>query len=193
MVEIITKSELLNNINKYKLLLFNSVFITPTDTVYGLSCNATNDDLIKKVLSLKQISSPRPFSIIVPNKEWIFDNCVITPKIKQCIDKKLPGPYTFILKLKKSPEVSDLIINHKDNSIGIRLPDHWISDVIAELGVPFITTTANITGQNLMTSLDDLESSIKNNVDLIINVGEKKGHPSTLIYLVDKKRIVERK
>ena len=56
----------------------------------------------------------------------------------------------------------------------MRIPDHWFSDVIRELGFPIVTTSANRSGQPFTTSLDDLDQVIKDGVDFIIYEGEKK-------------------
>jgi len=188
--KIISNTELLMNTSLYQRVLKQGIFITPTDTVYGLSCDANNKKLVKKVRKLKQ--SKQPFSVIAPTKKWVRENCVISNEAEKWL-MKLPGPYTLILKLKNKHAVSKEVYNKKDKTIGIRMPDHWITDVVKKIDTPLITTTANIHGGNYMTSLDNLNPEIKNKVDLIISVGIKKGYPSTIIHLVDEEKIVERK
>ncbi len=190
-INLIRKSELISKFPRYISKLENGVIIAPTDTLYGLSCNAKKEKLIKKIRKLKKIKTKRPFSVIAPSKKWIRENCVINPKIEEWL-KKLPGPYTLILKLKNKKAVAKSIINKKDNSLGVRIPDHWISNIVRKIGVPLITTTVNVTGKNYMTSLEDLNPTIKQGVDLIISVGNKKGRPSTLVNLVDQEIIEER-
>ncbi len=88
----IRKSEIKN------MVLKGDVFIHPTDTIYGLGCDATNEQSVKKIREVKQRPTT-PFSVIAPSKEWIEANCVITKEAKSWL-KKLPGPFTFILKKK---------------------------------------------------------------------------------------------
>ena len=78
---------------------------------------------------------------------------------KKEIEEKLPGPYTFIVKLIKECPISKNI-NPKDNTIGIRLPNHYIIDIVKEVGNPIITTSANKHGEKFMTSLENLDQDI---------------------------------
>jgi len=185
----ISKTELITNIPAYSKKLRSCLFIAPTDTIYGLSCNATNDELVKKLRLVKMTN--QPLSIIAPSKDWILRNCVINETSQSWLNK-LPGPYTLILELKNNSVVSKYVINKEQNSLGVRMPDHWFGDIVRKLRVPIVTTSANVSGRNFMTSLDNLDQEIKDSVDLIISVGLKKGRPSTLIHLVDKEKIIKR-
>jgi L-threonylcarbamoyladenylate synthase len=160
--------------------LLNTVFIYPTDTIYGLGCNATNKDLINQVRELKG-RYQRPFSVIAPSKKWILDNCEVDKNAQEWINK-LPGPYTLILKVKHKNSVADNI-NPGLNTVGVRMPNNWFAKVVEDLDVPIITTSVNIVGEPFMTSLDDLDSNIKKGVNFIFYTGEISGTPSKLVFL----------
>ena len=149
------------------------VFIHPTDTIYGISCDATNKRAVKKVRLIKQRPSA-PFSIWAPSKKWIKDNCIVDEKWL----KYLPGPYTLIVKLKEKV-IADNITNTE--YVGVRIPDHWFSVVVKDLNHPIITTSANRTGEPFMISLETLDKDVEMGVDFMIYEGEKKGKPSTII------------
>ncbi|MBN2112144.1 threonylcarbamoyl-AMP synthase [Candidatus Woesearchaeota archaeon] len=157
-----------------------AVFIHPTDTIYGLGCDATNDTAVKRIRDIKS-RFKKPFSVIAPSKEWITKNCVVTKEAKEWIEK-LPGPYTLIMKLKNKKAVSEHT-NFGVDTIGVRIPDHWFSHVASALGKPIVTTSANKVDQDFMTTLDDLNPIIKESVDFIIYEGEKRGRPSQLVHL----------
>jgi L-threonylcarbamoyladenylate synthase len=158
-----------------------SVFVYPTDTIYGIGCNATDESLVKKIRKIK--NSQQPFSVIVPNKEWIYKNCVVTEEAEEWI-RKLPGPYTLIMRLKNNKAVAKNLHNMDENpTIGVRMPNHWFLAVVYQLKYPIVTTSANISGNNFMTTLDDLDRVIRNNVDYVFYEGEKKGCPSTIVHL----------
>ena len=157
------------------------VFIHPTDTIYGISCNATNETSVKKVRDLKE-RQENPFSIWAPSIKWIEKNCVIDQEAKKWL-KELPGPYTLILKLKNKKAISKNV-NPGPDTIGVRIPNHWFSRVVEALGFPIITTSANKAVKPFMTNLEDLDSEMKMKVDFIIYEGEKKVRPSKIINLV---------
>jgi len=164
------------------------VFIYPTDTIYGLGCNALNKEAVEKIRNIKQRKG-NPFSVIVPSKEWIDENCIINENAKDWI-KRLPGPYTLILKTKKEC-VAENVAPRLD-TLGIRIPDHWFSNVVSEIDVPIVSTSVNKASEDFMTSLEDLDSEIKSRVDFIVYEGEKKGKPSKIIDLTDEIKVIER-
>lgn len=170
----IKKNSLVNNI------LDGKIFVYPTDTIYGIGCDATNDESVKKIREIKDRVN-NPFSIIAPSKQWINDNCELNSKSKEWMDK-LPGPYTLILKIKNDCEISTHVNNGMD-TIGIRIPNHWISEFCTKIDKPIVTTSANRQGQDFMTSIENMDKEIKSKVDFIIYEGEIKGSPSTLVHL----------
>lgn len=166
------------------------IFIHPTDTIYGLGCDATNSEAVQK-LRLAKERYTKPFSVIAPSKEWILENCVITDEADRWISL-LPGPYTLILKLKNKDCVAPEVAPGSD-SLGVRIPNHWFTGFAQEkLRVPIVTTSANIVGQEFMVSLDTLDSKIKSKVDFIIYEGEKSARPSKIVHLEDGEKVVER-
>ncbi|MBU2442989.1 MAG: Sua5/YciO/YrdC/YwlC family protein, partial [Nanoarchaeota archaeon] len=96
--------------------------------------------------------------------------------------EKLPGPYTLILRLKNKDAVAENV-NFGSDSLGVRIPNNWFSEVVTKMDVPIITTSANVAGHDFMTSLDDLDPVFREYVDYVIEQGELKGRPSTLIFL----------
>lgn len=186
-MRLLTKEEFILNFNKYMHDIKKSVFIYPTDTIYGIGCNATDDNCISYLRALKK--SQQPFSIIPPNIEWIKKNCVLNEKEKAWL-KKLPGPYTLILKMKNKDSISSLVTNGKA-TVGIRIPKHWFMKVVDKLGTPIVSTSANVSGQDFMTNIDNLHNDIKKKVDFIIYEGEKIGKPSTIVDLTASKVMIK--
>lgn len=188
---VLNKEEFINSKRKHIKKMANAVFIYPTDSIYGLGCDATNPELVDKVRHLKK-SNLQPFSVIVPSKDWVKENCVISKDQKKYFDAlgskvEINGEahsFTLILKLKNKNAVAPNVIQG-NYTIGVRLPDNWFSDIIAEFGRPVVSTSANPTGENFMTSIDDLSSSLKKGVEFIVYEGEKKSVPSTVINLTE--------
>ncbi|RJQ20736.1 Sua5/YciO/YrdC/YwlC family protein [Candidatus Woesearchaeota archaeon] len=150
-----------------------AVFIHPTDTIYGIGCDATNTTSVERIRLLKQRDT-KPFSVIAPSKKWILDNCRI--KDQSALDK-LPGPYTLIVPLANKNAVSPAATMNLD-TLGVRIPAHWISELVAFFAKPIITTSVNLSGQKPANTLAELQ---KTATDFIIYEGEKTGNPSTII------------
>lgn len=178
MVRIITKDEL----HSEPLLierLKNSVFIYPTDTIYGIGCDANNDYLVNRLREIKN-RPEQPFSIIVPDKEAIVNNCDVKKEHVSWINK-LPGPFTFVMSVKKNFFSKN--VNPSMKTVGVRMPDHWISGLAKEMNTPIVTTSVNLHGEDFMTSIDDINPEIKRKVDYIIYEGPIEGKPSTIVHL----------
>ena len=163
-----------------------SVFIYPTDTIYGIGCDATNMEAVARLRLIKRLPGEKPVSVIAPSKQWIIDNCVVDDKVSEWLEK-LPGAYTLILKMKNKKCVPKNI-NFSTDALGVRIPDHFISSICAEAGVPIVTTSANICGKPNMVCVDDLDDTIKDKVDIIIDSGKLEGSASTIVFL-DKEEV----
>lgn len=177
-MRIVNKDEFKLQMKKFaEQILRGAIFIHPTDTIYGLGCDATNKEAVRKLRDLKD-KKTSPLSVIVPSKEWILENC----EAKKEDLKDLPGPYTLIFTVKDKKCVSSNVSFQKNN-LGVRIPNHWFSEVVKILDIPIITTAANISGGRYMKSVDDMHPDLKKGVDFIIDDGIIKGHHSTIVHL----------
>ncbi len=188
---VLSKEEFEINREEYVALIKKgAIFIYPTDTIYGIGCLATDTKAVKKIRTIKK-RPKAPFSVIVPSKEWIYKNCLVNEKAEEWI-KKLPGPYTLILKLKNKKAVSEEV-NKNIGTIGVRIPKHWFTKYVEEAGLVLITTSVNVSGEDYMTSLEDLDDRIRTKTDFLIYDGEISGRPSTIVDLTGKEpRVINR-
>jgi L-threonylcarbamoyladenylate synthase len=181
----LSKEELMmGHMNVKDAVLDGEVFVYPTDTIYGIGCNALNKEAVDKIRKLKKREDD-PFSVIAPSKEWILKHCEVSEEAQEWIDK-LPGPYTLILKLKGDNIVAPNVNPGKD-TIGVRIPDHWITNIVQELDVPIVTTSANQHGKIFMTSADNLDPEIRKGLHFMVYEGEIKGRPSKIVDLAGSK------
>lgn len=162
-----------NNILKGKII------ICGTDTLYGLCANALDQEAVKKVYNLKKRDLNKPISIFLKNKEDIEKYTHVDDTAKKIIDRFLPGPLTIILK--KKDKIPNIV---SKEYIGIRIPDNKL---IREMAVvPLTATSANLSGEEPPTSVDEINEKLKEKVDLIIDTGVcKYKTPSTIIKIVD--------
>ena len=140
------------------------IFVYPTDTVYGIGCNALN---VKSVLRIRMIKGTQhPFSVIAPSRKWIEENFEI--RFPEYVDM-LPGKITLILKQKNR------VIPHevsKSENVGVRIPAHPFTGIIQESGVPFVTTSANISGEKTITEISELPERIREGIDVAVDGGK---------------------
>jgi len=189
-MEILTRTELRVRLDEIiENIRDGAIFIYPTDTIYGIGCNALNQKSVQKIRDIKQRQT-NPFSIWVPSLDWVKENFIVTSKVKRWLEK-LPGPYTLILQLKKSNSLPENINPAGGDFIGVRAPDHWFSKIIEMLDFPIVTTSVNKAGEPFMTSLEDLDPDIQKEVEFIVYEGNKNGRPSKIVN-VEKEDILER-
>ena len=158
-----------------------AVFIYPTDTIYGLGCDATNQGSVRKIKELKYRDAEKPMSVIAPSVDWIKEHCEV---IDELLEEYLPGPYTLLLKKKDIDFMKDVSDNEK---LGVRIPDCEFTKLVEQAGVPFITTSVNFAGEPFAIKISDIDSEILDAAEIVIGVGQLDGRPSTLI--IDGKEI----
>ncbi len=159
-------------------ILKNKIFIYPTDTIYGIGCNALDEDAVQKIRDIKK--TDHPFSVIAPSKDWIYKNCYA----KRSYIEKLPGPFTFILKMKKRVVAKNVVLGKR--SLGVRIPNHLFTKIVQKAGVPFITTSVNETGKKPLIDVKKIPKKIKKKIDYVIDEGVIDNKPSTIIDLTKK-------
>ncbi|UCD07478.1 MAG: threonylcarbamoyl-AMP synthase [Candidatus Aenigmatarchaeota archaeon] len=156
-------------------MITGKIFIYPTDTIYGIGCNAMDSDVVRRIRELKR--SYQPFSVIAPSKGWVNEKLFVK---HPGFLKRLPGPYTFVFK-KRNPDF--LVAVSDSDSLGIRIPKHPFSELVYESGVPFVTTSVNISGGEFVTKPEEIPDEIKNTTDFLIDVGVLDNPPSKVIDL----------
>ncbi len=157
-----------------------AIFVYPTDTIYGLGCNAEIEESVEKVAKAKGREEDKKFSVIAPSKDWIWKHTNISRINMKFADALLPGPYTIILKAKRSapkPVVSG------GGSMGVRMPKHPFSRLISDAGVPFLSTSVNLSGEEPAATIADIPASVKGVADWAIDARKLYGPASRVFDL----------
>jgi len=156
------------------------IVLYPTDTLYGIGCDATNAAAIKKLRALKRRDSAKPLSILVSDFAMLSRFCKLAPEQEKIVQELLPGPYTFILPLKQRLPVSETL------EVGVRVPEHaFMRAVSKSLGIPIVTTSANLSGEPDAAELAGVSHEILSGCDLAIDGGKcKYSQGSTVIDLI---------
>jgi len=164
-----------------KILEGEIVFI-PTDTVYGIAASPYNNKAIKKIFSIKKRSANNSLILLCSNYKMAKKYAIFNKTANNLKKKFWPGPLTLILKKKSSLKISKKWIS-KNNSIGIRIPDHIVpKKIITKCNFPIFCTSANISGKKSCRNIKDIVKNFKNKKITIINDGKTKlGLDSTII------------
>ena len=145
-----------------KALREGKVVVYPTDTCYGLGALVSFPSAIEKIREFKGREEGKPFSVIVPNLGWVYERMErLNEERKEFIEEKLPGPYTFVVKIKEEfvEELAPVLSNQK---LGFRYPDNKFCQKLAELlGEPFTTTSANLSGKPPAYSYEEFARYLK--------------------------------
>lgn len=167
MVKYLTKDFVLNNENFIKSEInLGKIFIYPADTLYGIGCDAQNTVSVAKINQIKKRFN-KSLLVIIPNLNWILNNCIINNGQFSFIKNKLPGPYSFILKLKNKNIVSNEVLQNRD-TLGVRFFDSYFNKILSKYNILFITTSVNFSGKEPALDIDSIDKSILDNVDYIL-------------------------
>ena len=166
-----------------EILRAGGVIIYPTDTIYGMGCDITNQKAIERVCQIKGVKPQKQnFSFICYDLSNISDytRTVSTPVFKM-MKKALPGPFTFILNANNNVPK---LLNNKKKTVGIRVPDHSIPrTLVKELGQPILTTSIKDEDDVLEYSTDPelIYEKYQNLVDVVIDGGYGNNIASTIV------------
>lgn len=165
------------------ILRDGGVVIYPTDTVYGMGCDITNQRAVEKICKIKGINPKKHnFSIICADLGNIAQYTrVITKPIFKMMKKGLPGPFTFILE---ASNVVPKILHSSKKTVGIRVPAHNIPRILVEeLGHPILTTSIRDEDDVVEYSTDPdlIFEKYQHLVDLVIDGGYGQNVASTIL------------
>ncbi len=166
-----------------KILKDGGVIIYPTDTVYGLGCDITNNKAVERIAKIKGVNPKKSnFSFICHNLSHLSEyTSHIDNSVFKALKRNLPGPFTFILNANN--KVPKLFKNNK-KTVGIRIPDNnIIRKIVEELGNPILTTSIydNDDIVEYTTDPELIYENYKNLVDVVIDGGYGDNIPSTVI------------
>ncbi|KJF42501.1 MULTISPECIES: L-threonylcarbamoyladenylate synthase [Draconibacterium] len=159
------------------------VIVYPTDTVYGLGCDITNQKAVEKVARFKGIQVEKNnFSFICSDFSHLSDYTKPIPNnIFKLIRKNLPGPFTFILNANNNVP---RYFKGKKKTVGIRIPDNnIIREIVSELGNPILSSSVHDDDEILEYTTDPelIHEKFAELADIVIDGGFGELIPSTII------------
>ncbi|MBN3036889.1 MAG: threonylcarbamoyl-AMP synthase [Candidatus Diapherotrites archaeon] len=169
-----------------KALHAGEVIAYPTDTVYGLGVDATNEESVERLRRIK--GKDAPISVMVSDFQMLKRYAIIDKKAEELAHALLPGKVTIVLSAKGLAKNLS-----QDGTIGFRMPAHSIAIMIVEaFGKPVTSTSANKTGKPTANTIDGVIEELGEKVKVYISGGDAFSEPSTVLSLVGKPRILRR-
>jgi len=167
-----------------KVILAGGLVVFPSDTVYILAVDPTNERGVKKLLDFKNRWTGKAISIAVLDKKMAQDFVILNENSENIYKNLLPGPFTIVSEGKHKVVKG---IEAENGTLGIRIPNNkYIMDLVEILGKPITATSANLSGRTPNYSVESflrpLSNKKKEMIDLIVDVGKlPKNKPSTVI------------
>ena len=154
-----------------KTLSGGGVIAFPTETVYALAADATNDEAVNKIYDLKGRDKCKPLSLLMGSMYQASQVVEINEKAEKLALRFMPGPLTIVLR-KKPGSIISKYVNVSSDKIGIRMPAHLVTlKILKAFGRPIIGTSANISGNN-GDAIDPFKVMENfRDIDLILNLG----------------------
>lgn len=171
-----------NNFKKIITALKNgAVLVCPTDTVYGLVCDAHNNKAVEKIFEIKKRDKTQTVPVFVKDIEQAKELADISPKQEKVLRKNWPGQVTGVLEAK--PGLSELV--YRKNTIALRMPKYeLLNQVLDRFGGPLAQTSANISGEGAITEIAKIKVVFEKEDVLVVDAGDlPKSKPSTIIDL----------
>lgn len=159
------------------------IVLYPTDTVWGIGCDATNEAAVQKVFQLKNRQESKALICLVSTTEMLKQIVGRIPNAVLQILKNPSNPTTVIYENPKGV-AKNLIAG--DNTLAIRIvKDEFCEQLIEKLGKPIVSTSANISAEKTPQSFQEISQEILEGVDYIVNLHRQKqgGKTSTIIKL----------
>ncbi len=163
------------------LLSSGELVIFPTETVFGLGADATNDEAVKSIFKVKK--RPRSNPIICHFKSITqIERYFILNKFEKKLGSKFwPGPLTIILKKKKNSKISKLVSNNS-TLVGCRIPSNKLAKKLITLfGLPIAAPSANLSERTSVTNIMDIDPILKKKIFVLKDKQSSYGLESTVV------------
>lgn len=164
------------------VLKSGGIILYPTDTVWGIGCDATNSEAVNKIYALKKSANKKSMLVLVDSIDRAAVYTDHVPSVAWDLMEVAVKPLTLILP--GAHGIADNLIPD-EGTIGIRVPDHPFCNRLCHiLGRPIVSTSANLSGAPAPAGFSQIDDEIKKGVDLIVDACFETGatgQPSSII------------
>ncbi|WP_277633129.1 L-threonylcarbamoyladenylate synthase [Avrilella dinanensis] len=167
----------------FEIIEKGGIILYPTDTVWGLGCDATNEEAVKRIYELKRREEQKSMIVLVNGDRLLYNTFQQIPEVAFDIWDHTNKPTTLILDNPKNI-AKNLIA--PDNSLGVRMvKSPFIFKLIERMKKPLVSTSANISGFPTPNNFAEIDYRIISAVDYVVPLEQDKkcNKPSTIIKL----------
>lgn len=175
--------------NAFEVIQQGGIILYPTDTVWGIGCDATNAEAVAKIYKLKQRDDSKSMICLMNGEKMIYNVFKDIPEVAWQIIDLSEKPTTLILDNPRNV-ASNLIAT--DKTLGIRIvKEPFCFKLMERMKKPLVSTSANISGQPTPIAFKDISPEIIKGVDYVVNLHQDKinGKPSTIIKLTNDSQV----
>jgi len=176
-------------INAYEVIKNGGIILYPTDTVWGIGCDATNAEAVAKIYKLKQRAETQSMIVLMNGEKMMYNVFKNIPEVAWQIMDLSEKPTTLILD--DARNVAPNIIA-ADKSLGVRLvKEPFCFKLMERMKKPLVSTSANISGQPTPLSFKDISPEIIKGVDYVVKLHQDRvnGKSSTIIKLTNDSQV----
>ncbi|MEL1255508.1 L-threonylcarbamoyladenylate synthase [Flavobacterium sp. DGU38] len=173
----------------FEVIKDGGIILYPTDTVWGIGCDATNPEAVSKIYKLKQRAETQSMIVLMNGEKMMYNVFKNIPEVAWQILDLSEKPTTLILDEPRN--VAPNIVA-SDNSLAIRLvKEPFCFKLLERMKKPLVSTSANISGQPTPLAFKDINPEIVKGVDYVVNLYHDKiaGKPSTIIKLTNDSQV----
>ena len=169
--------------NALKVIQNGGIILYPTDTIWGIGCDATNVEAVKKIYALKQREESKSMIVMMNGEKMMYNVFKDIPEVAWQILDLSEKPTTLILD---NPRNIALNLISNDKSLGVRIvKEPFCFKLMERMKKPLVSSSANISGMFSPKSFKEISPEIINGVDYVVNLHREKicDKPSTIIKL----------
>lgn len=167
-----------------QVLKNGGVIVYPTDTIWGIGCDATNEEAVARIYSMKERADTKSMLVLIHNESLLPSYVSEVPEIAWELIDAAADPLTIIYPGAKN--LAKNLIN-SDRTIGIRVAgDEFCSQLISRFRKPIVSTSANISGRPSPANFLEIEETILENADYVVQWRQDdsaRAKPSSIIRL----------
>lgn len=176
---------MIKEVNKaVEVLRKGGIILYPTDTVWGLGCDATNPEAVERIYRLKKSENKHSMLVLIYPIELVSTCIREVPELAWELFELTESPLTLILP--NAMGVAENLLP-EERTLGIRVPHHkFCEDMLFRLRKPVVSTSANISGEPAPTHLGEISQEIIDGVDFVVDPtfeGSPTGQPSSIMSL----------